>query len=425
MKILVCHPAQQHSYRLATALKKKNMLFSYVTTVYYKDGSLTKFVSKLLKGKFYKKAINRNCKMLSDTDVVQFCEGEGLLKLLALNVAFFRPVYYKLKYGTADRFAKKVAAYAIKNNVDAVITYDDCSPLLFEILEKEAPDIVRILDMSAANLHYMRQIYDKDTKLMPNFAERLHSEYAKVWNENIMDKCKREIQATQYFLTASEFVRKSLRYSGIKTKQMLNCPYGVDVSTFYCKTYRTVDNKEPLKFIYIGGVKELKGISYLLEAFMRIPESMAKLMVVGSFNKEDLDIKKYISRVEFKGMVLHSDIPALLRNADVFVLPSLGDGFSLSTLEAAACGLPLIISENTGISDNICNKVEGFVIPIQSVDAIVEKVVWFCNHREQIENMGRAARNMAMKFTWDNYYTKVAQAIEEVVINEKKSGSIR
>ena len=219
MKIIVCHPAQQHSYRLATALKKKGMLSAYITTVYYKKGSLTKAVSKLLKGNFQKKAIGRRCKELSDNEVIQFCEGSGLLKLLALNIPFFRPIYYNLKYGTADRFARKVAEYAIKNQVDAVVTYDDCSPILFEILKEKAPGIVRILDMSAANLHYMRQIYDKDTELMPAFAERLHHEYAKVWNESIMDKCLREIKAAQYFLTPSAFVRKSLAYSGVKKKR--------------------------------------------------------------------------------------------------------------------------------------------------------------------------------------------------------------
>lgn len=392
MKIIVCHPAQQHSYRLATALQKRKMLFAYITTVYYKDGSLTKIVSGFLKGKFQKKAVGRRCETLMDDKVIQFCEGEGLLKLLALNIPFFRPFYYKLKYGTADRFALKVAEYAIRNQVDAVITYDDCSPLLFEVLREKAPEIVRILDMSAANLHYMRQIYDKDSELMPEFAGRLHHEYAKVWNDQIMDKCLREIKAAQYFLTPSVFVRKSLEYSGVEDRQMLHCPYGVDASEFSCKEYAQVNEKRPLKFVYVGGVKELKGISYLLEAFMRIRSDQAELTVVGNFNMEDEDTKKYLNRVHFMGMVLHSEVPEILKKSDVFVFPSLGEGLSLSTLEAAACGLPLIVSENSGVNDYVEEGVEGFVIPIQDIGAIVRKVEWFCEHRDKIEEMGRAAR---------------------------------
>lgn len=423
MKIIVCHPAQQHSYRLATALKRAGMLSAYITTVYYKKGSLTVFASKMLKGKFQKKAMGRCCSELSDSDVIQFCEGEGLLKLLALNVPQFRPFYYKLKYNTADRFARKVAKYAIKSKADVVITYDDCSPLLFEILKEKTPNVIRILDMSAANLHYMRQIYDKDTELMPEFANRLHQEYAKVWNDEIMEKCLREIRASQYFLTPSSFVRKSLRYSGVEESQMLDCPYGVDISEFFSKMYTKTTDKKPMKFVYVGGVKELKGISYLLEAFMEIPEEQAELTVVGNFNPNDTDIKKYLERVRFTGMVLHSEIPDLLRASDVFVFPSLGEGLSLSTLEAAACGLPLIVSENSGVNDYIKEGEEGFVIPIQSVDSIVEKVDWFCKHRDKIEEMGNKARRMAVQFTWDKYYEQAVRSIEEVVGNERKSDS--
>lgn len=419
MKIIVCHPAQQHSYRLATALKRKNMLSAYITTVYYKKGSLTKAASKLLKGKFQKKAVGRHCEELADMDVIQFCEGEGILKLLALNVPVFRPFYYRLKYGTADRFARKVAAYAIAHHVDAVITYDDCSPLLFEILQEKAPSIVRILDMSAAELHYMRAIYDKDAELMPQFAERLHYEYAKVWNNAIMDKCLREVKASQYFLTPSAFVRRSLRYTGVKDAQMLNCPYGVDISEFSCKVYPKCHNCAPLKFVYVGGVKELKGISYLLEAFMQIPREQAELTVIGDFKAEDCDIKRYLNRVYFTGMVLHSEIPHVLHASDVFVFPSLGEGLSLSSLEAAACGLPLIVSENSGVNDYMKEGQEGFIIPIQDVDAIVQKVKWFCEHRERIEPMGQAARKMALQFTWERYYEQASQLVKEVVSNEK------
>ena len=303
--------------------------------------------------------------------------------------------------------------------MDAVITNDDCSPLLFEILQEQAPSIVRILDMSAAELHYMRAIYDKDAELMPQFAKRLHYEYAKVWNNAIMDKCLREVKASQYFLTPSAFVRRSLRYTGVKDAQMLNCPYGVDISEFSCKVYPKCHNSAPLKFVYVGGVKELKGISYLLEAFMQIPREQAELTVIGDFKAEDCDIKRYLNQVHFTGMVLHSEVSLRLRESDVFIFTSLGDSFALAALEAAASGLPLIISENTGISDYIQEGREGFIIPIQDIDAIVQKVKWFCEHRERIEPMGQAARKMALQFTWERYYEQVSQLVKEVVSNEK------
>lgn len=421
IKVIVAHPAQQHSYRLATALNNEGILFKYITTVYYKSNSLTKLVAKLLKGKFKKKAEGRRCGCLPDALVTQYCELAGLLKLLALNINAFGRFYYGLKYGTADEFAKSVAEYAVDNNVDAVITYDDSSPLLFEILKSKKSNIVKILDMSAANLHYMKKIYDYDTVLMPQFADRLRYENAKVWNNDIMCRALREIQNSDYFLVPSSFVAKSLYYSGVSEEQILLCPYGVDVEQFSCKEYPIIDNEKPLSFIYVGGVKELKGISYLLEAFKEIPQELATLTVVGNFNISDTDIQPYIGKVKFTGSVLHSEVPQLLKESDVFVFPSLGEGLSLSTLEAAACGLPLIVSENSGVNDYMENGKEGYIIPIQSIEAIRKAVFLYINNPKQIKQMGLAARSMALKFTWDAYYSKAGKIIKEILEKHENS----
>jgi glycosyltransferase involved in cell wall biosynthesis len=409
MRVLVAHPAQQHSYRLATALKKIDMLDKYATTVYYKRGSWTALVAGLLKGRFKTKAINRRCEALTDDEVIQFCESEGLFKLLILNTKYFRKLYKRIKYHTADRFAKKAAKYAIKNNIDAVVTYDDCSPLLFEILKEEAPNIKRILDVSAANILFMREIYERDFELAPDFADRLKQERAIVWDADITARAKREIEAAQKFLVPSEFVARSLEFSGVAKNRMYKCPYGVDTSMFDLKEYHSSGNdiSRPIKFIYVGGVKELKGISYLLHTFEKIPPNRATLTVVGKYDPKDEDIQPYKDRVEFIGSVLHSEMPDLLKQYDVFVFPSLGDSYALSVMEAAACGLPVIVSENTGTKDLVSDGVNGFIIPVQSVNDVCKKVEFFINHPDQIEIMGRKARQMAERNTWAVYYKQI------------------
>lgn len=410
MKILIVHPAQQHSYELATALKKSGYLSKYMTTVYYKANNLTWIVSKILKGESKRRAKTRSCTALEDKDIIQFCELLGLIKLLCSKVGFLKKYYKSLKYFTADRFAKKVARYVLRHDVDAVVTYDDCSPILFETLKEQAPKVRRIMDMSAANLLYMREIYDTDVILAPTFAERLKKEREIVWDPFIIDRTNREIKNTQDFLVPSNFVKKSLAFSGVNENQMHMCPYGVDLNDFKQKKYDDYIDR-PIKFIYVGGVKELKGIYYLLEAFNKIPADKAILTVIGSANIEDEDLQLYKNKTIFTGLVMHDRIPALLREADVFVFPSLGEGLSLATLEAAACGLPLIVSENSGVNDAIVNGREGYIIPIQSSDAIEEAVMRFVDNPNDIKRMGKNARNMALQYTWDNYYRNVEKIL--------------
>lgn len=156
-------------------------------------------------------------------------------------------------------------------------------------------------------------------------------------------------------------------------------------------------------------MKELKGISYLLEAFDEIDPDVAELTVVGNYNENDADTAPYKKRVRFTGNILHAAVADELRRADVFVFASLGEGLSLSTLEAAACGLPLIVTENSGVNDEMTDGVEGFVIPIQSKEAIKKKVLWFIEHPDQIKGMGEAARKFALKFTWESYYERMGK----------------
>ena len=415
MKVMVVHPAQQHSYRLAAALKKQGFLYKYVTTVYCKSGSFTKAAACLLRGNLRKKAFARSCEELEDSDVVQFCEGEGLLKLLTMHLPGLKRFYRKVKYHTADRFAKKAARYAIRHQVDAVVGYDDSSSLLFETLEKQAPEILRILDMSAANILYMKEIYEKDIELQPHFAARLKGERQVVWDRETRLRAKQELQYAQIFLTPSHFVEKSLKASGILEQQIKICPYGVDPERFSVKTYRDPEeiSETPVRFIYVGGVKELKGISYLLEAIQNLPESRAQLTVVGQVQTSDPDLLPFLERIQFTGPVLHEKVAELLQEADVFVFPSLGEGWSLAVLEAASCGLPLILSEHSGVNDAVTDGREGFVVPIQSTEALTEKMRWFTEHPDQIEPMGRAAREMALGYTWERYEKRVAKIFGE------------
>lgn len=414
MKVLVAHPAQQHSYRLASALSKAGCLYKYATTVYCKDISLTKAVARVLKGGFKAKAEARRCEELDDDQVIQFCEAEGLIKLLAMNIKPFRPLYRRIKYHVSDRFARRVAKYAVRHNVDAVVCYDDCSALLFELLAERAPKVKRILDMSAANVLYMRDIYEKDMELQPRFADKLKSERKIVWDNKTAENARSEIELANGFIAASEFTKKSLTAYGAREESIVICPYGVDTELFTAKAERDINAyRGPLNFIFVGGAKELKGIAYLLEAFSRIPKEEAVLTVVGQADLESEELSPYLDKVRFTGQVLHERIPDLLKAADVFVFPSLGDGFSLAVLEAASCGLPLIVSENTGAGELIRDGIEGFVIPIQSSEAIRDRIEWFIQNPNVIKTMGAAARKMAEQYKWERYDQAIKAAFSE------------
>lgn len=159
MKVIVAHPQQQHSYRLATALERRGELGKYATTVYMRPGSLTSLVAKFLPPFWRKKATGRHCDDLPDSDVVQFNEARGLMTLFCHNIPFANAHYDTIRRSTEDAFADKVAKLAASENADAVIGYDGCSASLFE----------RVGQLSPQDRSYCRHVGSK----CPVFTDRI------------------------------------------------------------------------------------------------------------------------------------------------------------------------------------------------------------------------------------------------------------
>lgn len=414
MKVLVAHPSQQHSYRLATSLSGAGMLAGYVTTVYAKPRSLTRLAAAMLPARWKKKALARHCEDLDDAQVVQLCEAGGLFVLFFHNIPFFRRWYWQVKRMVEDRFGRKVARYAKELGADAVVCYDGCSTTLFEEVKRISPGTVCIVDMSAANALYLRDVFERDRRLKSEFEESLFM-WNRIWDPIDVARTEREIAAADRFLCGSEFVKRSLEYSAIASDRCEVCHYGVDVEAFPYRERRAKSEGDPLVFVYLGQVSEHKGISYLLEAFESIDLDTAKLVLVGSVNIPEIVRVCCGKNVTFTGAIPHDEVSAILLKADVMLFPSLGDGFPLSIMEGFASGLPVICSENTGAADCVVEGENGFVVPVQDAEALRERVEWFVNNKEGLPRMAQAARRHVLGFTWDAYYKNAARAVARMV----------
>lgn len=414
MKVIVAHPQQQHSYRLATALKKKDELGAYATTVYMKPGNLTDLVSKILPPFWKKKATSRHCDELEDSEVLQFDEARGLAVLFCHNIPLVRSHYDSVRRATEDAFAEKVARLAEREGADAVVGYDGCSAALFERVGELSPETVRIADMSAANALYLRSVYERDAALRPEYSTSLRG-WNRIWDPVDVARTKRELASTDAFLCGSSFVVNSLSYSGVSGDFCEICHYGVDTRAFPYRERLPKGEDESLTFVYLGQVSEHKGIAWLFEAFSVIKPMRARLVCIGAVNLPDSITSKLPSNIELRGMVQHDEVSELLLSADIMLFPSLGDGFPLSIMEGFASGLPVVCTENTGAADCVVEGENGFVVPVQDADALRDRIEWFLANKAEIPRMAKAARDGVASYTWDAYYENAANAVEKLV----------
>lgn len=413
-KIIVAHPGRQHSFRVATALKKSGMLYKYATTVYNKDNSLLMKLTKLFLGKEnVKRANRRKCPLVNDEEVLQFCEFEGLLLLLLIRIDASHKIANAFNKYLSKKFQKKLAKYIIKNNVDAVISYDTNSDVLFDILQKNAPNVYRIMDNAHPNRHYLYYSYQENIDCCGPFLHTLEA-CGYITDVNVSEVFGREAKMATHHIVASSYSEKALRFEGISKEYIYKIPYGVDKNKFVEPNRQYLDGK--LNVLFMGEVNQRKGIRQLLEAAKTINSKDIIVNIVGDGANHRSELyAPYKEYVNLLGYVSFEELLCQLSTNHVFVFPTMGEGFGLVLLEAMAAGLVPITTENCAGRDIVDDGVNGFIIPVGDSDAIVEKLNWCASHPNELSQMSKAACEKAKFFTWDRYENGIVECIKNIV----------
>jgi glycosyltransferase involved in cell wall biosynthesis len=209
-----------------------------------------------------------------------------------------------------------------------------------------------------------------------------------------------ELDLADYIFVPSRHARRTYLEQGVPASKIRVLPYGVDLEQFR----DTEKRDDTFRVIYAGSITIRKGPQYLLEAFARLPRQNTELLLVGPM---DPAFRKLLDRYEgnfrYVGVVPKVQLQELYSTSSVFVLPSLADSFSLATLEAMACGLPVVVSENTGAADVLTHGAEGFVTPIRNSDAIHQHLEYLRANEEARRAMGSRAARRAQELTWARY----------------------
>jgi starch synthase len=180
-------------------------------------------------------------------------------------------------------------------------------------------------------------------------------------------------EAADAITVPSSFSRRSFLEQRVPADKLHTIPYGVRLESFAKVADPIIDAFEVL---FAGHVSLRKGVPYLLQAFAQVKHPAKRLRLVGAISPE---IKTLLARlpqqnVEFLGSVPQAQLPKMMSESHVLVLPSIEDGFGLVLSQALACGCPILASTNTGGDDLITDGTEGFIVPIRDVAALTDRM---------------------------------------------------
>jgi sugar transferase (PEP-CTERM/EpsH1 system associated) len=213
--------------------------------------------------------------------------------------------------------------------------------------------------------------------------------------------------AVHHYVAMSKDLQRWLRQQvGVQRSCISQVYNGVDVSRFVAGRAPLADapwaaDPDPIVIGTVGRLERTKNQGLLIDAFVRlmvlVPERAQRLRLLVAGDGPDLAALRERahalaigSRVWFTGM--RSDVPAVMRSLDVFVLPSLNEGISNTLLEAMASERPVVATAVGGNPELIEDGVTGFLVQRHDPDELARRIAAYVANPQLAESHGRAGR---------------------------------
>jgi len=194
---------------------------------------------------------------------------------------------------------------------------------------------------------------------------------------------------------------------GADVEKLVLIPNGVNTEEFNPNVdgqvvRRRFGIKDSLVVLFVGSLLPVKGVEYFLRSIPIILSTISNVVfvIVGEgFQKDflkDLSRKLGISKsVIFAGQVQRSKIPYFFAASDVFVMPSLSEGFNNAVIEAMASGKPVVGTSVGGTRDQIEDGLNGYLVEPANPRDLADRVSLLLNDPKKRKVMGRGGRKIA------------------------------
>ena len=204
--------------------------------------------------------------------------------------------------------------------------------------------------------------------------------------------------------------------AGVSRQKISVVPHGVDIDHFTPDGGR-VDRRWAQRVIALGELAPSSGFGTPVAALPAIPD--AELILVGAprHEKHVAELRDYArslgvaGRVSLTGPVSRTDLPALLRSADLMVCSPWEAIFGTAALEAMACGLAVIANRTGGLADTVVHQVTGIHVTPRKPRELAAALRRMLSHKAMCEQQGAAGRDrVTARYAWNRVATETVHA---------------
>ena len=410
--ILFSHPTGNANVRhAALGLHRAGLLGEFWTCVNYQE---TPLLRRLLPGAITRQLRRRVFPAELEGKMRSFPLRE-LGRLLAPRAGLRSlvrheqgPLSVDAVYRSLDR---RVSERLADPRFRAVYAYEDGARESFRAATRNGQ--LRFYDLPIGYWRAARSILQEEAQLQPAWAMTING------NLDSPQKTARkdaELHQASLVVVASTFTLRTLEHAPEFNGSVVVIPYGAPEPESPPPVAPPRPRGSKLRVLFVGSLGQRKGLSYLFEA-IRLLGSAVELTVIGTRPLAECPaLDRALAQTRWISSCSHREVLAEMAAHDVFVFPSLFEGFGLVLLEAMAMGLPIVTTPHTAGPDLITDGVEGFIVPIRSATAIAERLELLQRNPDLRADMGERARARAREFTWDQYGQSLAACVSSSLV---------
>ena len=319
----------------------------------------------------------------------------GVLSRIAIHLGVFQYFEAPLHRLFGRRVAQVIALHAKRYGAfDVVHVF---SGVAEELLRH--PDIAGLKTLLRGSAHIAVQ-----NQLLVQEAQRMQQsiDLPSAW---MIAREEREYALCDRVVVMSSFARRSFIDQGFPAKQLLFGPAGAHTGDFYANAAQRQRRAEriasgaPLTVLLVGTVSAQKGVFDLVRVVNALSDRM-HFRFVGTVADDALAITRQLGALEFVPRVAQQALPDLYAQGDVFLHPTIQDGFAVVLVQALMAGLPVICTENCAASDVVAEGKTGFVVPIRAPDAMIRQLEYLHTNRAALIGMLENLAQSHYDFSW-------------------------
>jgi glycosyltransferase involved in cell wall biosynthesis len=221
-------------------------------------------------------------------------------------------------------------------------------------------------------------------------------------------KGKLKVWVIRHWATAvvvvSDYLKQAIASLGISEGRIIRIYNGVDPERFAVPSRGHLRAElgcaDGAKLIgTVANLRESKGYEFLIQAARKVVDSIpeARFLAVGEPDsqiaaKATTLLKETGLQDRFLFLGFREDVPEILQNLDLFVLPSVSEGFSLATIEAMAAGRPVVVTRSGGPEEIVTHGTTGLLVPPRDSGALAASICELLCDPDRALALGRCAR---------------------------------